>query len=369
VFTPFTSSRAALLGLAALALPWVAAADTPKPADTPKFPARTFTFKEADVSLDKALDELQKQTDVAVDRTRADTSRSLKVDCARTPFWEALERIAKGSDHRIVFADHGQKIMLVTGEGMAYKELPLSIDGPFRVAATRVGATIDLDNDRSICDLHLTLHWEPHFTIFLVEPPGEKVTARDNTDRQLQVAEMGKGRLPAAGGGTQLVLRLLDVPRVARTLRVVEGKFAVVGSGSQQRFEFAAPGVKELVEKKDDVTVKVRTDFKEGSDLWTAYLAIEYPEGGPQIESFESAAWTAGVRGALVSADGKRRVDVNGGEEWVNQTDRSARVNYRWVPDENTKLGKPADWKLVVQTPGKFVETTVNFKLENIPLP
>ena len=33
------------------------------------------------------------------------------------------------------------------------------------------------------------------------------------------------------------------------------------------------------------------------------------------------------------------------------------------------KGGKPSDWKLVVQSPGKFVETTVNFKLENIPLP
>jgi hypothetical protein len=32
-------------------------------------------------------------------------------------------------------------------------------------------------------------------------------------------------------------------------------------------------------------------------------------------------------------------------------------------------LGDPAEWKLVVVTPSKLVETPVKFKLENIPLP
>jgi len=353
---------------AAVALRPAFADDAPKP-DRSKFVPRTFTLKEADVSLDKALDELQRQTDIAVDRSRADTTRSLKIDCTNAPFWEALEKIAKGSDHRIQFAEQGLKIMLVTGEGITYKELPMCVDGPFRVTASRVTAITDLEMDRSTCEVQLILQWEPHFAVFMVEQPGEKVVVKDNTDRQLQVAEAGRGRLPAGGGGRRLDLRLQDVPRASRTIKSIEGKLNVVGSGVLQRFEFPEPGAKELVEKKDDVSVKVRTDFKEGSELWTAYVTIEYPAGGPQFESFESVGWLADVKATLVSADGKRRMDVNGGEETVSASERTARVNYRWVPEDNAKLGKPSDWKLVVQTPGKFVESTVNFKLENIPLP
>lgn len=369
----FPSKRQVLAFVAfaatAVAMRQAVAADDPKKPDRSKFVARTFTLKEADVSVDKALDELQRQTDIAVDRSRADTTRSLKIDCANAPFWEALEKIAKGSDHRIAFAEQGLKIMLVTGEGVTYKEVPISVDGPFRVTASRVTAMTDLEMDRSSCEVQLVLQWEPHFAVFLVEQPGDKVVVKDNTDRQLQVAEAGRGRLPASGGGRRLDLRLQDVPRASRTIKSIEGKLNVVGSGMLQRFEFAAPGVKELVEKKDDVTVKVRTEFKEGSELWTAYVTIEYPEGGPQFESFESVAWLADVKATLVSSDGKRRMDVNGGEETVGANERSVRVNYRWVPEDNSKLGKPGDWKLVVQTPGKFVEGTVNFKLENIPLP
>ena len=69
-----------------------------------------------------------------------------------------------------------RKILLAGGEGLAYKELPVSIDGPFRLAASRVEATSDLENDRTIYQLHLSLNWEPHFAVFLVQPPGDGVT-------------------------------------------------------------------------------------------------------------------------------------------------------------------------------------------------
>jgi hypothetical protein len=355
---------AAPLALAAAGLSWAPAADDPK------FAPRTFALQAATITLDKAVEELQKQTDIAVDLTRAEPARSFRLDCPRVPFWEALERIARASDHRVAFSEAGRKIHLVGGAEAAYRQLPLSVDGPFRLVVKRVMALTDLEQDRNYYEVQMELHWEPHYSVFLVEPPSANVTAKDNNDRDLPVADAGRGRTPTSGGGTQLALRLQDVPRASRTIKLIQGQVSAVGSAALLRFEMPAPGATEQSQTKDGVTVKVRTDFKEGSDLWAAYVAIEYPEGGPMLESFESAAWLADVRASLVSADGKRRLDVNGGEELVTQTDRTARVNYRWVPDDTTTtLGKPADWKLVVQTPGRFVEVPVRFKLENIPLP
>jgi hypothetical protein len=353
---------------AGLGLP---AADGPKPTEVapPAAKPRLVTLK-GDMTLDKALDELQKQTDVAIDRTRAETTRTVKLDCDGVPFWAALEQIAKAADHRIAFAEQGRSILLMGGEGVAYRELPLSIDGPFRVAVRQVVATQDLENDRTFYDVLLGLHWELHFSAFLVESPGKTVTARDNTDKELTVAE-SRGRMPVSGGGTRLMIRLADVPRSARTIKLFEGTFNVVGTGRMLRFEFGKlSGKEEQTLKEDGVTAKVRADFPAGGDLWTARVELEYPEGGPALESFESAAWLADNDAFLVSADNKKRLDVNGGTEVASQSERRAVVNYRWVPQGNANdLGKPDGWKLVVRTPSKLVEVPVKFKLENIPLP
>jgi hypothetical protein len=347
------------------------AADAPKPAGArpPAAEPRLVTLK-GEMTLDKALDELQSQTDVAIDRTRAETTRTVRLDCDRLPFWVALEQIAKAADHRLAFAEQGRAILLMAGEGMTYREMPLSTDGVFRVAARRVTAVRDLENDRSFCEVTLGLHWEPHFAAFLVETPSKNVTARDNTDKELPIAEGGRGRVPVSGGGTMLTVRLADVPRSARTIKRLEGTFGVVGAGRMLRFEFAKLAKEEQAQTQEGVTVKVRADFPAGGDLWTARVELDYPEGGPQLESFESAAWLADNDAFLVSADNKRRLDVNGGTEVVSQSERRAVVNYRWVPQGNAAdLGKPDGWRLVVRTPGKLIEVPVTFKLENIPLP
>jgi hypothetical protein len=355
--------------LGALTQPRSPAADTTSPAPKPKL----ITLK-GDATLDKVLDDLQTQADVAFDRSRADVTRPVKVDLDKVPFWEALEKVAKAADEQIAFGELGRTIYLLGGEGMTYRQVPLSIDGLFRTAAQRVVAIKDLENDRSICEVELSLHWEPHFAAFLVEAPGKSITAVDNTGKQIEVAEQGgPGRLVAAGGGRKLTVRLADVPRSSRTITKLEGNLRVVGADRMLRFDFPKlVAGKEESKTEDGVSVKVepQEDVKAGSDLWTFRVSYDYPEGGPQLESFESAAWMADNDAYLVSADNKRRLDMNGGSEVVTQSDRKAVVKYRWVPQGDEKdLGKPADWKLVVRTPSRLIEVPVKFKLENIPLP
>jgi hypothetical protein len=346
----------------------VFAADPPAPAVKP----RLITLK-TDATLDKVLDDLQTQADVAFDRSRADVARPVKIDLDKVPFWEALEKVAKAADHRVAFGEQMRTIYLVGGEGVSYRELPLSIDGLFRTAVRQVVAVNDLEMDTRYYEVELAINWEPHFSAFLVESPGKTVTAVDNTGKQLEVAEQGRGRMSAAGGGKRLTVRLADVPRSARTITKLEGSLKVVGAERMLRFEFPKlVAGKEESKTEDQVTVKVepQDDVKPGSDLWTFRTTLEYPEGGPQLESFESAAWLVENGAFLISANNKRRLDANGGFEVVTQTERRAVVKYRWVPQGDEKdLGKPADWRMVVRTPSRLIEVPVKFKLENIPLP
>lgn len=345
----------------------ITAADDSKP--PAPFAATRVTLDLNDVPLDKALDELQKQIPVTIDRERMDANRRVSLSVSRVPFWDALEKLAKAADHRTYFVENGRKILLVGNERVTYRESPLAIDGPFRLAAQRVRATYDLENDRSVYELDMNLNWEPGVAVFLVEPPGKRVKARDNTDKELTVLEAG-GRLPASGGGLHLTVRLGEVPRSSRTIKKIEGEFTVVGAAGMLAFDFSKWGEKEQSLTKDGVTVKVRNDFKKDSQLWTARVAIEYPSDGPQLESFEASAWLADNEAYLVGADGKTRLEVNGGTEVISQSERRAEINYRWVPQGNAPaLGDPKDWKLVVKTPSKLIEVPVKFKLENIPLP
>ena len=344
------------------------AADEPAPGVKPKL----ITLK-IDATLEKVLDDIQTQADVAIDRSKADLTRPVKVDLKNVPFWDALERIAKAADHRIAFGEQGRTIYLLGGQGVTYRELPMSVDGVFRTAALQVDAVNDLELERIYYDVLLGLNWEPQFSAFLIELPGKDITAIDNAGKHLTVAEQGRGRIPASGGGKRLTVRFTDVARSARTIAKLEGTLKVIGAERMLRFEFPKlTAGKEESKTEDQVTVKVepQDDVKSGSDLWTFRVTLEYPENGPQLESFESSAWMADNSAFLVSADNKRRIDANGGLEVVTQTDRRAVIKYRWVPQGDEKdLGKPADWKLAVRTPSRLIEVPVKFKLENIQLP
>jgi hypothetical protein len=341
-------------------------------ADGDEFPApKVFTFQSDGASLGKVLDELTKQTGVTIDRSQLEQERQLRLNCDKVPFWEAFQKIARESDHRISVADDGKKLQLQGGGDITYKESPHSIDRLFRVSVRKIESISDLENDRSYTDVTLALHWESGLSIFLVESPGRSVTAKDNNEIDLTVAEDGGGRMTASGNGVEVQVRLTGIQRAAKNIRLMTGKMGVVGAAKMTEFKFDKPvATKEAREEKNgDITVRFRCDFKEKSDLWSARVEFEYPGGGPQLESFESSAWLTENQAWLQSSDGKTKLECNGGYEVLAQTDRKANVIYHFTDDTEIKMGKPEDWTFHVKTPAKLLNTEVKFRLENIPLP
>lgn len=351
---------AVIIGLL-LAQP-ASAADPASPA------AKTFTLRKSAARLGDVLDELGRQTGIEVERDRLEPDRTLSLDCDKLGFWAALERIARDSDHRIAFVEQGRGVALVAEGG--YKQTPTAFDGPYRVSARRVTATLDLDTDRQSTEIALDVNWLPGTRVFLLDVASGGVTATDNTDKELSVAESG-GRVGVPGGGVTVPVRLTDVPRGARAIKTLEGVVGVVGAAKMLEVEFA-----DLVKAKDTtkqtvngVNVEIRTDFKPNADLWSVRVELTYPEGGPVLESFESSAWLVDNDVYLLSQDGKRRLSCNGGYELIGGSERQAAIIYRFAEEDDLKLGKAEDWKLTVRTPDVLTETKVRFKLENIPLP
>lgn len=360
--------RIRMIGLAIVGLVTIAILA----ADPEGFPApRTFTFQTDGAPLGKVLDELAKQTGVAVDRSRLEEDRALRLNCDKLPFWDAFEKIARESDHRISVAEDGKKLQLLGGGDITYKEMPFSVDRVFRVSVRRVQSTNDLENDRAYTEVVLNVLWESGISVFLVDPPNRSIVAKDNNEQDLTAADDGGGRVAVSGNGIDVPVRLTGVNRAAKTIRLLSGKLGVIGAAKMVEFNFPKPfASKENRESKEgDVTVRLRTDFKEKSDLWAARVEFDYPGGGPQLESFESSAWLVDNKAWLSSADGKKNIECNGGYEVLSQGERKAVVIYRFTDEPDLKLGKPEDWTFHIKTPARLLSTEIKFRLENIPLP
>jgi hypothetical protein len=116
---------------------------------------------------------------------------------------------------------------------------------------------------------------------------------------------------------------------------------------------------------KDGIKLTLRDFQVEGEkddQRWSAALMLEYPEGGPEFESFEQ--WLVNNEAYLEKADGRKRIQAGNYES--DPQGRQAILRYFFSEED---MGKPEDWKLVYRTPGQILKVPVNFEFKELPLP
>jgi hypothetical protein len=177
----------------------------------------------------------------------------------------------------------------------------------------------------------------------------------------------------------QVQMRINAPRRSAVQFGLLKGKLKVAGPSEMVTFSFDKLHKIEnpkdaLKDTQGGVTVHLRelkTEGEEGEQIWTVGLLLEYPPGGPSLESFQS--WLVNNEIYLEKEkDGlKQRFPYNLGYEKDDETEDKAVLRYRFGddPDKNLSLGKLADWKLVYRTPGKITEIPVSFEFKDVPLP
>lgn len=346
--------------------------------NSPELVAKTFTLRDPDVSLSRALKELAKQTGNPVeDRRKPKDDPKLGLDLKDATFWQALDAIAREADARVSVYEQDHKIALLDGP---FQALPVSYNGLFRVLVKRVDAVRFLETEAHYCTLYLDVAWEPRFQPFLLETQPESLTVQDEKGAALKIPEGGKGQ--AAVGRRNAIELELRVPAPRRSsaqFGLLKGTLSVIGPSKMVTFTF--PKLSKIERKNDirketieDVTVSLRRFLLEGEgseQLWTAEVLLEYPESGPKFESFQS--WLVNNEAYLErdKAGAKERFPVNGGYETDDATETKAILRYRFTdePEKKLMLGKPGDWNFVYRTPGKIIELSVPFEFKDLPLP
>jgi hypothetical protein len=343
-------------------LPLLFAAEPPKPeASRVSLDASAKTVAEAAASISK-------QANVPIDLSRAVQDKPVKLSLKDVLFWEALDQLAKTSNHRLSISAQGSKIALFGGPDEKYGQEPIDVRGPFRFSGRKTLAKIDLATGRSSTEVEIDVAWEPRFKAFYAEVPTQSLSAWDNNDKPLTVASEGSGKLPVTGSAVEITACLSGVPREANRIGRIEGEVHFTGTTQMLQFSFAADAAGDAATSQKEGVSATLKQFEKKGRIWTALIEFEYPKGGPEFESFQSflldnQCW-------LVHRDGRRFLN-QGLFELLGEHDGKYPVAYRFVENEKTGLaiGNPKDWQVVVRTPGRITVVPMKFRLNNIALP
>jgi len=179
--------------------------------------------------------------------------------------------------------------------------------------------------------------------------------------------------VPADNGGPEPLMVLVETDGVPARVRLLEGKLPAVGPSKMLTFAFDDLG--RLAEAKPNAP-KPRL-VQEGvgcaisrvvldKDRWTVQVALDYPPGGKQLDSYQS--WVVNNEMVLESKDGKRRLTSN---NYVveNSSPRRAVVSYHFRDTDKGRRGRPDEWKLLYRTPASIIEMPIAFRFKDVPLP
>jgi hypothetical protein len=322
----------------------------------PPFKPTLITADGKSTPAAELIDSIAKQLGIVIDRSAVPTTAKVAIQ-NELPFWQALQKVAEETGHRIVLEGKGDRIVLVKKDRFV-RPTP-SVSGPFRVAIKTVSAKSDFDAGRTSYDVQLELNWEPRIAVFR--------TSALTAFAANHSAMADSGKASVTGSRQQLVARLGGIDRATSQWKSLSGSITVTAAEKMLRITFDDLAAKQPTKTVEKVTVTL-VKWEKIDDLWEARVELTYPPGMPEFESFEAESWLRDNACRLVSPDRSKSFDAK--DQLVRITPTGAVIDYRFHED-NKKGIKPGNggWHLEIDTPSPLKEFAVPFELKNIPLP
>jgi len=330
--------------------------------------ASTFTGKYERTPLTKILADLTERTGNVVrdirreqyDPTTIDPILDLTFD--KTPFWEAVDRIAAAAGVRDD-VHRGQMVALVPGKPVA---LPTCYDGPLRFQILRVAVHRDITTGQGWLEVAVAVAWEPRLRPLVLAFQRQPTVAADSRGRSLtDPAERGYNALPVGEKptiATTFILRLRPPAAGAEKLATLVGRCQIRLPAKQTTYRFGQLKAAEpQTQSRDSVTVALES-FRQEKDRWIARVWYKYP-GGEEHQSHRT--WQDASRVRLVrQADGKV-FDVGTVGDAALRPDGEQVFEYRWAG----LAGDPDAYELVITIPTLIVTRAATYRFGDVPLP
>lgn len=300
--------------------------------------------------------------------------QTIDLDLKATEFWPAMKEIMEQSGLEISPYASAPGQLRLAPKSVAVDEngaplppskirIPNDQAGIFDFQVTRIDATRNLITPQnSYSNLYLKIRWEPRIRPISVVLPLQHVTAIDEFDKPINVANeeavvaaIVQPEIPELEFNVPLQL----VDRRIEEIKVFEVEIDTILPGRIEMFKFKNLG--NLAVDTEQTKAGVIVSFggiSKNEDLFGVQLNIGFDDDSEATESYQG--WLFQNEVFLLDSDGNPHEYV--GMESGVQRDNRTGVLYYFDVD-------PAQCTLVYKTPAAIVKMPIKIKLEKIPLP
>jgi len=327
------------------------------------------TLSGAALPLGKVLAALEEQTGNSIAGGRFDRPDApqpvLSVDFDDSLFWPALDEVADKAGLTIdPYAVEGAiQLAPRVGEPRPRREAA-AYSGPFRFEPVRIEAIRDL-RDPAGQSLRLTLEvaWEPRLAPITLQQRMADVRAIDAEGNPLPVdSRQAQLEVPVRPDSiaVPLVIPLAlpgrDVTRIAR----LEGSLSVLVPGKIETFRFDNLEGAENVEKRAAGVTVFLDKVRKNNSIWEVLVRVRFDAAAGALAShrnwiYENEAHLENPQAEPVPFDAF---------ETTRQTENEVGMAYLFAIDDPL-----AGYQFVYKTPGLILSRTIDYQIEDVPLP
>jgi hypothetical protein len=304
----------------------------------------------------------------------------VEVDFESTPFWEALDRVLDDLSLeadpftdtpglRLVPTSRGVDGLVSTGS-LSTGALRRGYAGVFRFEPTRISATRSLARvglNSLLIDLQVA--WEPRLKPVYCRFPMKTAWVECDNGEILRPTspEASAEYSPSGAHAIEANLQFNAPTRQAKSLRLHGSIEAMIPGGivSVEFDELEKPGFKSQKVGKLNATLE-QAVLRE--DILEANLLVSVIEAGESMDSFRG--WVMNNE-CFVQTPKDERIKFAGFQTYrMNGTEVGMTYFFDLSSKPGFEIGKDlTGYRLVYNAPGAVVPTTVDFVLEDIPLP
>jgi hypothetical protein len=338
--------------------------------------ASRVTIEGKGIRLSEALQQLQKQTGNPITDLReqlgADvTNPTLDLSLRNVTFFQALDEVVKQAQVGTSYFT-GDGSIGITGGGMSEESAPMPrsakrlvlYSGPFRVELKQLGLLRDFQAASAVANLQFEIAWEPRLRPMLLKHTADELKVLDDRKKEIKAQVQNEA--------DEVVVRpenpvaefnlTLDAPdRAAKMISSLKVKAEVTIPAGIKVFTFPSLAQENVNLKQGDVSVTLQgTEVDE--QVWKVNVELAYPGEGPAFESYRQGLFNN--RLWLQRADGSR-FEHNGG--FSNTASDGGKLGFEYLFVDAP--GKPAEYRLVYETPSKVITIPLEFEFKDVPLP
>ncbi len=289
--------------------------------------------------------------------------REVVTDFDGTPFWEAFDEVVDQIEMTVASGD-GENMQLIPRAANA----PLRIasagySGVFRIEPLIVQKTYPLqDPGRSTMQITVLLSWEPRLTPVFVKFPMDamKLICDDGQELQTKMTAEETEFNPTGGSQLQISLDFVLPDRQAKKIIKWNGKVFVSIPGKPATLEFDEL-TKEGAKTATVGNLKVVLEkARKNRDIYEVLVGLSLNASDQNTEAFRG--WTNTHEAFLIDKNNKRLEHVG----WSTTRMSGKEVGLSYLFDIEKGL---EGCKFMYRAPGSIVDQTVEFALEDVPLP